>query len=179
MDSLNPYEPPKSSTEEVQQADDKSAPSGKLIYVAWVTVCVLNLPMPLRFAWPITESSGRFGMSIAVVALLAAGCWICAKLPKHGVHLLIGAVPVALSQLLPIAQLVAGGLAVMFGQAIGLVNPIGDDGNGEKVASEPGGFILTLITGAILMMLSAVCGFLLQRFIPNPWQHEREEVSAG
>jgi hypothetical protein len=51
-------------------------------------------------------------------------------------------------------------------------------GIGGNVASEPGGFLLTLITGAILMMLSESCGMLLQRFIPDPWKHGNAELAS-
>ena len=92
------------------------------------------------------------------------------KIRSIGICLIIGGIPLAISQMLPIAQLFAGGVAMVFCQVLGLVEPVGDDGRNDAVASEAAGFVLTVITGGILMTLSAGCGLLLQRFIPDPWR---------
>jgi hypothetical protein len=164
MDEPNPYEPPKSSEPEFHYATDSNPPSAKMLVVAWVAVCVFNLPIPLLFASSIAKDVGRVGMSMAVLALLAAGCWICANARKVAVCVIVGAIPVALSQLFPIAQMFAGLIAMSLGQALGLV-VLGNDEFGDHFVNEFGGFIVTLITGTSLMMLSAGVGFLLQRFV--------------
>lgn len=167
MDELNPYEPPNSSDAELQGIGESTRPSEKLIYAASLVVCIFNLPVPLQVAWPMTESSGRIGMSIATVTLMAGGCWICANVRKKGVHLVTGGVVVALSQILQVAQLVAAGASLVLGRALGLF-AIQDDGFGGDVTSELGGFFITLSTGSLLMMLSAGSGFLLSKFILDP-----------
>jgi hypothetical protein len=91
--------------------------------------------------------------------LFSAGFWVCAKVRKFGVYLIIGGIAVGLAQLCPIPQFVAETVALEMGRLLGL--PITD----ANVTSEFGGFIITMITGTILLALSAGCGFLVQQLV--------------
>jgi hypothetical protein len=89
--------------------------------------------------------------------LFSARYWVCAKVRKFGVYLIIGGIAVGLAQLFPIPQFVAGTVALEMGHLLGLANADAD------VTSEFGGFIITMITGTILLAMSAGCGFLVQQ----------------
>jgi hypothetical protein len=177
LDELNPYEPPRSSAEEWRGTDDSNLRSRHRLYGAWFGVCALNMPVPLLFGLQMTRAGGRIGMLIAMLALLGVGFWICVAARKIAVCTIIGAILVGLSQVVPIAQMFAGLFALGFGHALGLA--VGSHGDvSDHVVGELGGFVVTLLTGTILIVLSAGCGFVLQRILPARWWRGREQSGA-
>jgi hypothetical protein len=114
---------------------------------------------------------------MAVVTLIASGCLVCSNVRKIGVCLIIGGIAIGLTQMFPIPQIVAGTVAMRIGQALGLAK-MDDDDNLACVANEFGGFVITIVTGAILMTLSAGIGFLLQLVLDRWWRRPEKSSEA-
>jgi hypothetical protein len=152
------------------QGSDRGA---KSILLSWVAVFVYNMPVPLFFGWFETEKGGRIGMAMAVIVLFAAGFWVCARFRRIGILIIIGGIPIGMSQLIPILQMAAGIIAIVIGHAVGLLDS-------EDATNELGGFLLTSITGTILITLSAASGFGILRlgilrFVLDRWGHRHKK----
>ncbi len=123
----------------------------KPLLLAWLGVFAANLILPLFFAWSITRDAGRIGMLGAVLGLLATGALAGLARCRVGIALVVGGVPVALSQLVGAPQIYAGSRGLLVAEAMGQMgktrpgDPVGD------MTSELGGFIATVVTGGILM----------------------------
>jgi hypothetical protein len=149
-----------------------------LIYLGWFAVFVFNMTFPLSVAWTMTPKSGRTGIGVAAVALATAGCWICAKARTIGRYLVIGGILIGLTQVFPVLQIIAGVVGMAVGQIFQLIER-GDDTDLNLGISELGGLIITLITGSLLMAMSAATGFCLQRFILDPRRRRRAKSDAA
>ena len=160
-DDVNPYQAPCSNRSEPTRTEFNVS-SAKRLYMAWFFIFALNLIAPLYFGWRMTEDGGRIGMLLAAILLLAVGYWICASARELGFALVVGGVAVALSQVLPMLQIMAGALGCALAVAMGLHS------NGDAVDSPPmvvgevGGFVVTLITGSLLMGAALVTGLALR-----------------
>jgi hypothetical protein len=141
------------------------------ILLAWCAVFASNLFVPMLLGLRITEKGGRIGMASAVIVAFAVGCWICVRHRTIGVFFVIGGIAVGLSQMFPVLQVVAGLIGGVICQNARLMGALGTE------TSEFAGFFLTLITGGILMTLSAGSGFAIQRFVLDRWGNRR--VKAG
>ncbi len=165
MDEHNPYEPPTAAVRTLFPDEQALARSGVLTYIAWVFVFAINMAIPLLFGTSMTEQHGRLGMSVAALLLLVFGCFICAANRKLAVTLLAGGAVVALAQLFPILHIIAEVIGMSVGQALGHATLDGDDGP-SRITSEFGGFIVTFVTGGILMAGGLFMGVLL-RFVTS------------
>jgi len=161
----NPYESPKCLAGPLASPADHD--DARLLLTAWATVFVVNMAMPVFFAWSITGESGRIGMIAASVVLFGCGCWICLMARRLAKGLIVGAVLVALTQVFPALQILAGILGLAVAEALHL-SQYRD--RGPEITTELGGFVVTLITGGILMGLSGVTGTLVQRLLPSRWK---------
>ncbi len=170
MDDNNPYEPPGEALT-ISVSDRKGNPrAGGFTYVAWIFVFAINMAVPLLFSASVTQQNGRSGMLIGTLFLFVLGCYICAANRKLAVALLAGGAVVALTQLFPMLQFIAGSIGMGVGQALGHATFLGDD-NPPRVTSEYGGFVVTFVTGGVLMAGSLCTGILLQlvrRFLRRP-----------
>lgn len=129
-----------------------SSRSERLWPVYWLSVFTVNLIVPLLFGWPTTEKSGRGGMLIGIFF-----CWLWAHCVGGKSHflrfaLLFGGAAVALSQLVPSLQILSGWMGMGVGSLLGQVSNI------DKVTSEWGGFIVTMVTGGSLQIVSLAVG---------------------
>jgi hypothetical protein len=121
----------------------------------WSLVFALNLPVAAFYGWALTERSGRLGMMAATAALWAAGLVACSRPGRLRLALVIGALPIAATQLLPILQIVAGSFALSaWSSLIRLPETAGFD----APLSEAGGFAVTLLTGLPLMAAALAVG---------------------
>ena len=149
----------------------------KRIYLAWVAVFAFNMAVPLLFGLSMINWRGMIGMAVAIVVLMATGCWICATFREFGVSLVIGGMLIGLTQMVPILQFIAGMVGVTIGEVLGVFH-MGDEDSPTRI-NEFGGFIVTLITGTILITMSAASGFLFLRLIPDHWWRRRGKSSEG
>jgi hypothetical protein len=161
----NPYEAPTAAVRSSLPGEQANPRAGALTYIAWIFVFAINMALPLLFSAPMTEQHGRLGMAVAAVLLLVLGCYICAANRKLAMALLAGGAVVALAQLFPIIHIIAGMIGMTVGQAVGHATLDSDDGP-SRITSESGGFIVTFVTGGILMAGSLFIGVLL-RFVTS------------
>lgn len=129
------------------------------LYIAWAAVFALNLVIPGLLGWMSTAGDGRIGMLLAIFCLLGSGFWTCSRAPGIGFALVVGGVAVALSQAIPVLQIVAGGAAFAVGKALAFIEPAADL---SGVTSATGGFVVTLTTGGLLMAAALVAGLVLR-----------------
>jgi hypothetical protein len=162
LDERNPYKPPPSLETDSYDVGDGSHRGAQGVLFAWVAVFVVNLAAPLLFGCMVTEKGGRIGMAIATILCFAAGCWVCANVGEIGVFLIVGGIPIGISQLFPVLQMAAGFVAMTLGHVVGLVDS-------AHATNELGGFLLTVVTGVLLMSLSVASGFVIQRFVIDRW----------
>jgi hypothetical protein len=174
VEGRNPYEAPRTSATEglSKRAVDRRYASG--LHLAWVIVFLLNLVTPLLFGWSRTESSGRIGMLIAAFLLLALGYGACGTARGIARPLVAGGILVAISQFFPLIQIIAGLIGMGIGSAAGQVDGRGDIGPGF-VRTETGGFLVTLVTGGLLMTAALVAGAFLRIITPWHWWSDRPE----
>jgi hypothetical protein len=173
MEEANPYQAPAS----VEGETPPPPAAGRLpmrLLAGWTAIFLLNMPLPLLFAGEVTRNHGRSGVFVASATLWLLGGWVCVAQRKVGFALAVGGAPVALSQIVPLLQIMAGIVALTVGELFQQVENK-DDAVGQ-VVSEPGGFLLTMITGSLLMGAALVLGLLLRALMPARW---REAASPG
>ena len=175
MDPLNPYAAPRSDV-----ADSAAAPPlvprrwAIRLGLAWTAVFLLDLPIPLLFGWDLTEHHGALGMFAALIVSGVCGGWICVLKPKFGLPLVVGGAVAALSQVFPLLQIIAGAIAIVIGEALGQVGP-GRGNVAGQIASETGGFLVTMITGLLLLTAALAVGWPVQFLLPVRWRSEHRE----
>ena len=158
-DEPNPYQAPQCAEAGVPISGGINTEGKKRLYVGWLTVFALNLILPGFLGWQTTENGGRLGMLVGAAVLLTVGLWICSRAAKLGFALIIGGIAVALSQVIGILQMLAGISAYACAEALGLVESMQA---GPHISNAIGGFVITLITGALLMAAALVAGLMLR-----------------
>lgn len=153
---VNPYQAP--ATAAAVSADEHPhAP--RRIKFAWFGVFVLNLCAPLFVGWLTTEKGGRNGMFAGVGVLFLAGYWLCTRARSIGRALVVGGLAIGLTQVLPAMQMMAGIVGLCVVSALRLGKPAPDDVM-LSVRSDASGFVLTIVTGGLLMAAAFVAGLL-------------------
>ncbi len=168
MNEFNPYEPPRDAATISIPDPTPRRPTRKFSYVAWLFVFAINMAVPLYFSHPVTEYHGRLGLLFGALLLLALGYYICAVNRRFSSALIVGGAIIAITQVFPVIQIIAGMLGMTVGKAMGLAS-LGDDHGVPQITTEEGGFIVTLVTGGILMAAAACSGMLLRLVTPAHW----------
>ena len=161
MDEHNPYEPPKSSMPPPAPVDHANRRVQMWTFGTWIFVFAINMAVPLLFSASMTEEHGKLGMAVALGAFLTCGCFLCAFHRELARALIIGGVVVALTQIIPMLQFIAGSIGMAVGLGLGVAD-FGGDERGPSLTSEFGGFVVTLVTGGILITAAAVSGLSIQ-----------------
>lgn len=172
MEDANPYQAPASLEAESPQPSTAARLPVRLL-AGWTAVFLLNMPIPLLLGGEVTKNHGRFGMFVAAATLLLLGGWFCVSQRKLGWSLAIGGVPIALSQLVPFLQMIAGIVALSIGEFFQQIE--NKDDALPQVVGEPGGFLLTIVTGSLLMGAALALGLLMRALMPTRW---RERASG-
>lgn len=161
LDQFNPYQAPTSGHSpslEMNQVEQQPAS-----VAAWVLVYSLNLPVPFFFGIVVTDGTGKFGMVLAVVVLLAAGVFATRRYPRTLTAISIGGLVTALSQFYPMLQMFAGMAALFVTEALSLSDSGAVGAGGfENVGTVLGGFCATCITAFIEIIVAAMVGGLVQ-----------------
>ncbi|WP_165246417.1 hypothetical protein [Paludisphaera soli] len=121
---------------------------------AWTDVNAVNLPVPLWMGWIMGSDSGRVGMVLGVVVVYLIGRRICFTSPQEMRTVTRGGWLVAALQFFPIPQMVAGTIGVELVRGFALAQP-GELGTVDTLL---GGFLATLTTGGILVVVAAAFG---------------------
>lgn len=168
MEDANPYRAPSSIEPEAPGPPIAERRQLLRLLVGWAAVCLFNMPMPLLLSWDLTRRHGRGGMAAGAAALLFLGGGICAAWRKFGRALVIGGIPIGLSQFLPILHLMAGLVALAIGERLGRVK--NDDAVVMEIRSEFSGFVVTMVTGTLLMAAAILAGLFIQAVAPSRWR---------
>jgi hypothetical protein len=168
MHKHNPYQEPMYGAGNSHTIDRSVRCGDRRHYFAWVVVFVFNMAVPLLFGWEETRDHGKVGLMVAALLLLALGCLICAADRRLATPLIAGSAMIGITQVFPLLQIVAGLLGMSVGRALGL-GAHGRDAGPGRIGSEAGGFVVTLVTGGILMAVSAGSGMLIRLLTPSRW----------
>lgn len=164
---INPFESPGVVDEPLVEAGPRNI-RDRFSLVGWPVVYSLNVILPLMLAWGLTEQHGRYGMFLAMLLVLSGGWYVAARWTPLARRVIVGALPVALSQFFPILHIYLGMASIMLvGMATG--NNVYSGSGGPPIASEPAGFAVTMLVGGGLLLCSAVIGGLLSLVVARRW----------
>lgn len=179
MEPINPYAPPMAdlgdATRQLRGLDDLGrARRGRRI---WLVLFALNLIVPGLLALIMLFPSGWLGVLGAVALLAGAGFAILVRYPRWIGVAVVGSIATASTQFVPMLQMMAGMLGLsVYAYLTGKPAQFVDD-----VPSPPlglmGGFIVTLVTGTLLLVASTLGGLLLQG-ISRIWRRNRDPADA-
>ncbi len=162
---LNPYDPPE--TIAVQPRELQKVTHGTwLLSFEWTAVYLLNLVIPSFLAWTMTTAPARIGALGAIVILLAVGYCLCQVRPLWMLVTIRGSFLVAISQIFPILQIMCGALAI---RSLIFIGWIEEANFREMLGTTASGFIVTMLTGGSLLLISAVLGLILMAISPRRW----------
>lgn len=167
LDEHNPYEAPRSAVATGPRAGPAGRRGAVVLHLAWVAVFAANLIVPLLFGWGMAGPRGRSGLVAAAALILGLGSGLCYYRRDLAAPLVVGATLVALTQLFPLLQILAGVVGVGIVRSLGLMGGGGD--GPPQILGPLGGFVVTLVTGGILIAVSAGAGLFLRFFTPARW----------
>ena len=173
IDSENPYRAPESDAAPVSNGRRGGRIDGPA-FLAWPIVFGLNMVLPLLFSGEVTKRHGQLGLCIAALVLLVGGWVLCAWSGSTARKLILGSALVALTQVLPLLQIIAGSVSISIAQSFQLVEGGGGDPDLDEqfmpqITSELGGFVVTMLVGAILLTCASLIGLALGLALPARW----------
>lgn len=161
----NPYEPTDTPVE-AQEIPKRVIHSPLVLSIQWTVVVLCNLVVPLFVGWSLTQGFGQIGILLAVLLALVFGYWASVYMPLPVLFTLRGGMLVALSQFMPILQLIVGMVTIDFFRKTRIIPEESlDRGNIGFL----GAFLLTATVGSILMAISCGLGLLLRLVTPDRW----------
>ena len=159
MDLHSPEANPYQASSTVDTTSVAEVPRGWFQQVRWPAVFALNLIVPLMLATNFVPEKGNVGLASAIVVLYLAGWLFCRLGPECERSLIRGGALIALTQLFPILQVLAGLLA--FGIMASLGAAVDADNANFGIQRERDAFAITMMVGLMLMSLAAGLGVLV------------------
>ena len=101
------------------------------------------------------DAGGRWGMLVAIGVLLVLGSGVCIGHRKAGTALIAGGVIVSLTQIFPLPHIVAGMIGLELADKAGMID------DAVKLPSILGGFVVTFVTGGLLIALAGAIGAIV------------------
>lgn len=171
VDEKNPYQPPRISKplgndERMLHEQSRVLASPLILSIEWTIILAFNLIVPALVAWAITSTSAKLGSGFAIFLMALTGYYFCITKPLPMLFIIRGGVLVALSQFVPALQLVAGAISI---HALILVRVVTESSFNEMLSTPLAGFLVTLLTGLILISVSLTLGFLIRIVTPDRW----------
>lgn len=124
--------------------------------ITWVVVFLLNLILPCLASWNMGHSG--VGIFLAIVILLVGSTWLLVRKPNLAQPALVGGAITALTQFVPVLQLVVGLLCLAFVDFLFLgVKPIQD----KPILLEFFYLLVTLLMGVVMLAIAGGLGWLL------------------
>ena len=124
-------------------------------HVAWVVVFTANLPLSLMFGFAILDESGYFGMFVAIVAMWQLGHLAIHHIEDLAIILIPGSIGTALLQFVGIVHIFAGVFGLIIAARL-------DPSSAGRHLSGVSGFWATIFTGALLIVVALLCGFVFR-----------------
>jgi hypothetical protein len=143
------------------QFPDKLGPGQPPPILPWLVVYVVNLIVPLILAVSATNQSGKVGMGLGILLVFALGCRLCFVSRRAVLTVVYGGWVVAAAQLFPLLQICAGIAGIRVASALSGWSMHRE----EKGDSVLGGFLATVVTGALLLTVATVLGRIIQGLI--------------
>lgn len=167
MNHPNPYQSPAAVEPDENRPPRK--PDWLSIY-GWPVVFAANMIVPLLIGLDVTREGGLTGLVIACALLLVAG-WVFYYLrPQSMRTVLLGAAMLAVTQIFPILQIVAGLGALLVVETIGLpVSPQSWSPSPPPVVLDLSIFWITCQTAITLILLAIALGAFAGIFLPRHW----------
>lgn len=170
-DDKNPYQPPRLGDQTAKDArllheQARVLASPLVLSIEWTVILAFNLIVPALVAWGITNAPAKLGSGFAVFLIALTGYYFCITKPLPMLFIIRGGVLVALSQFVPALQLVAGAISI---RALILFRIVPESSFNEMLSTPAAGFLVTLITGLILIGMSLTLGFLIRIVTPDRW----------
>lgn len=164
-DDSNPYQSPEPTEAPAAQPNDSERGWDKFAIIGWPIALGANLPIPLLCGIALTELAGRWGMWLAILLILGLGYLVCYNWPRLSRRLVSASLLVAVTQFIPILQIVAGSIALQVVAQLPFVAGVSIDEHGpERIVSERAGFAVTLLVGVSLLGIVAAIIALLSLF---------------
>ncbi|WP_165068812.1 hypothetical protein [Paludisphaera rhizosphaerae] len=126
----------------------------------WLMVSSANLIVPGVLGFLVSSNGGRVGMLLGVLIAFAVGSFVCFVAPERTGVIIDGGWVVAILQLLPLPQMLAGGMGLGVAGLLGLAQLEGR----PSIDSLLGGLISTLATALILVAFAGLFGVILLGF---------------
>ncbi len=124
--------------------------------VAWVVVYLANLVVPLWLGWEITSSGGQHGMVAATALMLLLTLLVVPRWSELRMTLVAGSTLTAISQAVPLVQIVVGILSLQAVHYLGFVQ------EGGYQLTEPGGFLAAILTACMMLAAAFKCGVFIR-----------------
>ncbi|QDV34178.1 hypothetical protein [Tautonia plasticadhaerens] len=151
---------------------ESNGPAGGLrsrrLATGWVKVFAANLPIPLCFGTMSVDRGAFVGLIGALFVMAVLGADACSRWDRPGRAVIGGGVLVALAQMFPLPQVCAGALALRVASGLALAVPVEDLGF-SRATGVAGGFLVTLMTGGLLIAGALLLGLVLQLITPARW----------
>ena len=163
----NPYAAPSSSAPEPTRDTFTDFSNVYLTAGKWLGVFGINLIVPGVLGYGVVDQSGLIGVLIAIVLVFLVGGVVFSYRKGFAGPVMVGSLLVAGSQLFPVAQVLAGMFGILFAQSLGFVG--GEFDGGPEVVGIGSGFIVTIVTGGLLILAATVIGILARVFTPDHW----------
>ena len=161
-ENSNPYQPPKLNAPSHPGRLGQSTSMPGLRYISWLLAFAVNLVVPILFALDLCCQSALVGMAVGILTLACLGCGICWKFPRFSKSFITATALVAVTQLFPMLQIIAGIIAVLATESIGL-RLHGESTTSLEWEALPflAGVLVTLLTGLIVASAGLVLSFAL------------------
>jgi vacuolar-type H+-ATPase subunit I/STV1 len=134
---------------------------------SWLLIFLINLPVPVMFGWEVCSPAGRQAMVVTLVLLFGCSAWFVGSHAWYRVRLICGGIMVAVSQLFPLLQIIAGSLGIWFVEKYGINPPRQplDDGDVRFPKFDmnvPAAILLTLFVGGTLLLAALIIGTIFR-----------------
>ena len=165
----NPADPYFSGPDPGEPGQDKRPGRGELpLWLLWFGVYLVNMPIPIILALALVEGAGTVGMAVGIVLVFGIGCGACVFARRLTIPVILGGLVVALGQLFPILQVMAGSIGMGMAKS------------GDEFLQ---GLVATIITGGILLTAATMLGLLVGLMFPHHsrWStlHDWSRSSGG
>lgn len=164
--SSNPYEPSDHSMD-LEPVDQRVIHRPLVLSIQWTVVVLCNLIVPLLFGLALSRTDGIVGIAVAVVFMLVLGYFASIYLPFFVLFSVRGGLLVGVSQIIPVVHVLAGYVSMMLLRFVGLLEV--DVLVGDKRIGFISAFLLTVLTGGILIMVACGLGLLMRLVTPDRW----------
>ncbi|SMP62203.1 hypothetical protein SAMN06265222_107261 [Neorhodopirellula lusitana] len=166
MSEPNPYQPPTQASlppdEPQPDSPAKDWLQTRKFLIRWGMLMGVNSIVPMILAREVVLEKAYPGMFAGMFACLVGGAWLCIRFPVLQRPIVAGSYVTAITQFVPIGQVICGMLAIAFCDALNLCGDWNDTNfQPELIASPIGAFAVTVTTGILLALIALTFGGII------------------